>query len=122
MRNGKVFITYSASATDENYVMGLIWAEATADLLDGYSWHKLTEPVFKSSSQNQQFGPGHNSFTRSEDGVEDVLIYHARPQKNETGDPLNNPNRHARAQVFTWDEAGFPVFGEPVADKKSSVV
>ncbi|PQC32565.1 family 43 glycosylhydrolase [Enterococcus mundtii] len=115
VRNGKIFITYSGSATDENYAMGLLWAEESADLLDGYSWHKNPEPVFVSSEKNKQFGPGHNSFTLSEDGKEDVLVYHARPEKNEGIDPLNNPNRHANAQVFSWDTEGFPVFGEPVA-------
>lgn len=113
IRNDKVFITYSASATDENYAMGLLWANIDEDLLNGFSWNKEKEPVFKSSEKNQLFGPGHNSFTKSEDGKQDVLIYHARPAKNDTGDPLNNPNRHAHAQIFTWNEKGFPVFGEP---------
>lgn len=119
IRNGKVFITYSGSATDENYAMGLLWADEEADLLDGYSWHKLSEPVFVTSEKNGQFGPGHNSFTKSENEKEDVLIYHARPEKNKAGDPLDNPNRHANAQVFSWDENGFPVFGEPTGYTKT---
>ena len=114
IRHGKVFITYSGSATDENYAVGLLWADADADLLDGYSWNKLSQPVFKTSIANQQYGPGHNSFTTSVDGKEDIFVYHARPEPNKIGDPLSNPNRHARAQVFTWDEQGFPLFGEPV--------
>ena len=112
-KGDKIFITYSASATDENYVMGLLWANKDDDLLDGYSWHKAKEPVFKSAPENSLFGPGHNSFTKSEDGKHDVLIYHARPEKNKEGDPLDNPDRHANAQVFTWNEKGFPVFGKP---------
>ncbi len=117
IRNGKVIITYSAGATDENYAIGLLWAEEKADLLDGYSWHKISEPVFKSSEKNKLYGPGHNSFTTSEDGSEDVIIYHARPEKNKKGDPLNNPNRHAMAQIFSWDKTGLPIFGEPVANQ-----
>ncbi|HIY57899.1 MAG TPA: glycoside hydrolase family 43 protein [Candidatus Tetragenococcus pullicola] len=113
VRNGKVFVTYSGSATDENYAMGLLWANEEDDLLNGFSWHKAKEPVFVSSEKNHLYGPGHNSFTRSEDNEKDVLIYHARPKKNDMEDPLNNPDRHANAQVFTWNEAGFPVFGEP---------
>lgn len=112
-RNRKIFITYSGSATDENYTMGMLWADDDKDLLDGYSWNKVRESVFKSAPKNSLYGPGHNSFTRTEDDEEDVLIYHARPEKNKTGDPLDNPNRHAYAQKFTWDEQGFPVFGEP---------
>lgn len=112
-RNGKIFITYSASATDENYAMGLLWADEDADLLDGYSWHKSEKPVFTSSEENSLYGPGHNSFTRSEDDQYDVLIYHARPERNKEGDPLDNPNRHANAQLFKFDSEGFPQFGAP---------
>lgn len=118
IRNGKIFVTYSGSATDENYVMGLLWADADADFLDGYSWHKKSKPVFSSSEKNHQYGPGHNSFTQSEDDTQDVLVYHARPEKNKAGDPLDNPNRHANAQVFTWNKDGFPIFGEPKAYSK----
>lgn len=109
----KVFITYSASATDENYAMGLLWAHIDDDLLDGYSWNKSKTPVFTSSEKNSLYGPGHNSFTKTEDNEEDVLIFHARPEKNKEGDPLDNPNRHANAQVFGWHNNGFPNFGEP---------
>lgn len=116
LKDDKVIITYSASATDENYAMGLLWANLTDDLLDGYSWHKSKQPVFTSSEENHQFGPGHNSFTISEDNLTDLLVYHARPEKNQTGDPLANPNRHARIQSFEWGADGLPVFGEPVAD------
>lgn len=112
-RNGKVFIAYSGSATDENYCMGLLWAEENSDLLDAESWTKSPEPVFVSSEANSLFGPGHNSFTVSEDGKNDVLIYHARPEKVTEIEPLDVPDRHANAQVFTWDENGFPVFGKP---------
>ena len=114
VKDDKVIITYSASATDHTYKMGMLWADVNDDLLDGYSWHKSPEPVFQSSEKNQQFGPGHNSFTRDETDTYDLLVYHARPTKVNMGDPLNNPNRHARVQVFDWDENGLPVFGEPV--------
>lgn len=113
IRNGKVIITYSGSATDENYAMGLLWADEKSNLLNPKSWIKLKTPVFKTSEKNNKYGPGHNSFTTSEKDEEDILIYHARPEKNKSGDPLNNPNRHAHAQIFTWGEDGLPIFGEP---------
>lgn len=116
-RNGRVFITYSASATDHNYCMGLLSANENADLLDPRSWHKSPRPVFQTSEANQQYGPGHNSFTVSEDGLQDVMIYHARNYKEIDGDPLYDPNRHTRAQTIDWDSEGFPVFGEPLPDK-----
>ena len=117
-RNGKIFISYSASATDYNYCMGLLSAEENSDLLDPASWEKSETPVFKTNLENSQYGPGHNSFTVSEDGSQDILIYHARNYRNIEGDPLWDPNRHTRAQVFTWNEDGTPNFGVPVADAK----
>lgn len=113
IRNDKIFISYSASATDENYCMGLLWADVEDDLLNKDSWNKLETPVFISSEENLLFGPGHNSFTVSEDGSEDVLIYHARPKKVTEEEPLDVPDRHANAQFFTWNEEGMPVFGIP---------
>lgn len=114
-RNGRIFISYSASATDHNYCMGLLSADESSDLLDPQSWTKSPEPVFQTNEETGQFGPGHNSFTVSEDG-QDVLIYHARNYKEITGDPLYDPNRHTRAQVFGWNEDGTPIFGVPVRD------
>ncbi|WP_026674030.1 glycoside hydrolase family 43 protein [Alkalihalobacterium bogoriense] len=117
-RNGKIFITFSASATDFNYCMGILTAEDTSDLLDPKSWVKHPEPVFKTNEETGQYGPGHNSFTVSEDGTQDVIVYHARNYKEIEGDPLYDPNRHTRAQVFTWDDNGMPNFGVPVPDGK----
>lgn len=114
-RNGRIYIGYSASATDHNYCMGLLYADESADLLDPASWVKSPEPVFQTSEATGQYGPGHNSFTVSEDG-EDVIVYHARNYKEITGDPLYDPNRHTRAQVFTWNEDGTPNFGVPEPD------
>ena len=117
-RNGKIFISYSASATDYNYCMGLLSADENSDLLDPASWEKSEAPVFQTNEENSQYGPGHNSFTVSEDGSQDILIYHARNYRDIEGDPLWDPNRHTRAQVFTWNEDGTPNFGVPVADAK----
>ncbi|MCJ8007490.1 family 43 glycosylhydrolase [Lederbergia wuyishanensis] len=117
-RNGKIFISYSASATDYNYCMGLLWADEDSDLLDPASWSKAKEPVFKTNEETSQYGPGHNSFTVSEDGKHDVLVYHARSYKEIEGDPLWDPNRHARAKVFAWSEDGTPNFGVPEVDSK----
>ncbi|RSL31828.1 alpha-N-arabinofuranosidase [Salibacterium salarium] len=117
-RNGKIFITYSGSATDENYCMGLLTADENSDLLDPASWDKSPEPVFKSEPKHNQFGPGHNSFTVSEDGQQDILVYHGRNYTEIKGDPLYDPNRHTRAQVFNWNPDGTPNFGVPVPDEK----
>ncbi|WP_029069027.1 glycoside hydrolase family 43 protein [Jonesia quinghaiensis] len=115
VRHGRVFITYSASATDHNYCMGLLWADANADLLDPQSWHKAQEPVFTSHDATSSYGPGHNSFTIDAQG-NDVMVYHARSYRDIDGNPLFDPNRHARVQHVYWDANGFPQFGVPVGD------
>ncbi|GAA4957291.1 glycoside hydrolase family 43 protein [Actinoplanes utahensis] len=114
IRNGKVFITFSASATDANYCMGLLTASASADLLKRESWTKNPDPIFVSNEETERYGPGHNSFTVAEDGKTDVLVYHARDYKAITGDPLYDPNRHTRVQKVYWHEDGTPLFGIPV--------
>ena len=108
VRNGKVIVTYSASDTGWRYCMGMLWADENSDLLDIKSWHKSDKPVFKTSEENKQYGPGHNCFTT--DNGKDVLIYHSRNYKKIKGDPLHDNNRHARAKVFEYDENGHLAF------------
>ncbi|MFN0220089.1 MULTISPECIES: family 43 glycosylhydrolase [Paenibacillus] len=118
-RNGKIFISFSASATDDNYAMGLLTAADTSDLLDPASWTKSPEPVLVSSEAAGQYGPGHNSFTVAEDGTTDVLVYHARPYKDIEGDPLYDPNRHTRVKRLAWKPDGTPDFGALAAGKSA---
>ena len=113
-RNGRIFITYSGSATDHRYAMGLLTADADADLLDPESWTKARWPVFRSSAANHVWGPGHNSFTTSDDGSEVLMVYHARPYREIVGNSLYDPNRMARVQRLEFDDDGTPIFGEPV--------
>ena len=119
VRNGRVFITFSASATDADYCIGLLTAADDADLLDPDSWVKSPDPVFRSSAAAGQWGPGHNCFTTADDAdgrAVDVLVYHARPYRDIVGDPLLDPNRHARVQRLGWTSDGAPDLGAPVED------
>ena len=120
VKNGRVFLTYSASATDANYSLGLLTAPEGANLLDRASWQKSATPVFVSSEKNSQYGPGHNSFTTTPDGKTDILVYHARSYRDIVGEPLKDRNRHTRAQVLHWHADGTPDFGVPVADGKAN--
>ena len=116
IRHGRVFISYSASATDENYAMGLLYADENADLLDPRNWTKVPKPVFQTNFEAGLYGPGHNSFTVAEDGVTDMLVYHARTYTEIKGDPLWDPNRHTYVKVLEWSPDGMPLFGRPPAD------
>jgi GH43 family beta-xylosidase len=115
VHHDKLFVSYSASATDENYCMGLLWIALDAEPMQASNWHKLPQPVFTTSDENKQYGPGHNSFTQTPDG-DDVLVYHARNYTEIEGDPLYDPNRHTRLKLIRWKENGMPDFGIPHAD------
>lgn len=116
-RNGKIFIVYSASGTDSLYCMGMLTAEDTADLLNPDSWKKTPYPVFQSSRQNGQFGPGHNSFTTDEDG-NDILVYHARQEEHYLAEksyqPLYDAGRNTTIARFFWRPDGTPDFSVPL--------
>jgi GH43 family beta-xylosidase len=114
-RNGRLFMTYSASATDARYCLGMLTCRDDADIMDPANWSKSPVPVFKTSVEHKVFGPGHNSFTTDERG-RDMLVYHARDYADIKGDPLFDPNRHTRVQPFRYTADGTPDFGEPVAN------
>lgn len=107
--NGRIFVTYSASATGECYCMGMLSIEENDDLLDPKAWKKERFPVLKSDSEKGVYGPGHNSFTVTEDG-RDICVFHARTYLEIEGDPLYDPNRHAMLMEVKWDDKGYPVF------------
>lgn len=112
-RNGKIFLVYSANTCwTDNYCLGMLTADADADLMDPNSWKKSPEPVFQKCMENKAYGPGHNSFTLSPDGTEDYIVYHLITE------PFNGQpgrDRHACIQKFTWNEDGTPNFGKPAA-------
>ena len=108
-RNGKIFVTYSASETGIAYCVGMLTADENADLLDPRSWSKERYPVLASDAEAVVYGPGHNSFTVDENG-QDIMVYHARTETEIVGDPLYNPNRHAMLMKIQYDDRGYPVF------------
>ncbi len=115
IHEGKVFLAFSASATGPEYCIGLMYADENADLLDVNNWTKMEKPLLTSDDLVGEYGPGHNSFVKDENG-EWVFVYHSRDEKcfrGECGfaheDPLYDPCRSARKRKVKWDENGFPV-------------
>jgi len=107
---GKVFLTYSASACwSDGYSLGLLTADAKADLTDPVSWKKSPTPVF--ASANGVYAPGHNGFFQTLDGRH-WLIYHA----NGGPDWKCTKRRAPRIQPFDFGPDGTPRFGAPVPD------
>ena len=109
---GQLFLTYSASETGIFYCMGMLTADADSDLLDPLSWKKSRYPVLCTDEAKGIYGPGHNCFTKLSDGT-DIMVYHARTEKEIIGNPLYNPNRHAMLMKVGWerkDGVKTPVF------------
>jgi GH43 family beta-xylosidase len=107
--NGNLYVTYSGSATDERYAMGLLTLKAGSDPLNPGAWQKSPVPVMTTEEQNGIYGPGHNSFTTDAAG-NDILVFHARPYPGFKGDALSDPNRHCFLRKIHYTTDGIPVF------------
>lgn len=120
-RNGKIFLIYSAAGTDALYCLGMCTADENADLLDPKSWKKSPCPVFQKSKKNGQFGPGHNSFTKDEEG-HDIMVYHARQEERylveEGYEPLYDAGRNTSVMRIFWNEDGTPNLSVPIPSGK----
>lgn len=109
-RGNRIYLTFSASGTGACYCVGMLYAGTDTDLLDPLSWTKLNQPVLATDEEKCVFGPGHNSFTKGEDGTKDIMVYHARQYDEIIGDSLYDPGRHAMLLEVEWDENDFPRF------------
>ncbi|CAN5916960.1 hypothetical protein BH11GEM2_BH11GEM2_13740 [soil metagenome] len=102
-----VFLLYSTrDSWLTTYALGQLRLRSPrADPLDPANWVK-TGPVFSGTSAVH--GVGHASFTTSQDGAEDWIVYHSKRTTTPGWD------RDIRLQRFTWSAAGDPLFGEPI--------
>lgn len=107
--DNKLFLTYSGSATDERYAVGMLTADIDSDILNPASWQKSETPVMVTDEIHRIFGPGHNNFFRDSDGT-DYIVFHARPYPGFIGDPLSDPNRNTYVRRIEFDDNGNPVF------------
>ncbi len=107
--NGKIHLTYSASATGACYCMGMLTIDENDEILDPNKWDKERYPVLKTDAELEVFGPGHNSFVKDEEG-NDICVFHARDFEKIVGNPLDDINRHAHLLKVTYDENDKPVF------------
>jgi len=112
IRNGRIFIIYSASACwTDAYALGMLTAKEGSNLLDPKSWVKSPSPVFSAGAG--AYSPGHNGFFQGSDG-KDWIIYHANSRPGQGCGDTRNP----RAQPFGWKPDGTPDFGIPVSVDK----
>ncbi len=112
IKDDRVFLTISGSATDENYCIGLLYADIDAELDEVDAWTKLDYPLMETDLENNRIGPGHNSFTYDEDG-NPLIVYHCRPEKVSLDEALYNPNRDMCIQAVHFDENNIMYFDKP---------
>jgi GH43 family beta-xylosidase len=100
-----IFIVYSTRESWlPDYRLGQLRLAPGGDPMDPASWTK-SGPVF--TRTDEVFGPGHNGFTKSPDGSEDWLVYHAKTSTRPGWE------RVIRMQPFGWKADGSPDFGRP---------
>ena len=106
VRNGQVFIVYSASGCwTDDYCLGLLTLTGS-DPLNPASWTK-SGPVF--SKQPGAYGPGHNGVVQDASG-QWWNLYHAN---NLSGQGCGG-YRQLHAQRIDWGADNTPYFGTPV--------
>ena len=112
VRGDDTFIVYSARESFlPDYRLG--WLRLTspaADPLSPASWVKSPGPVFVGNPAGQVYGVGHASFTKSPDGTEDWIVYHAKSQSARGWE-----DRMIHLQKFGWNADGTPNFGTAAA-------
>jgi GH43 family beta-xylosidase len=102
---GRTFIVFSGSDTAAPvYCLGLLTFRG-GDPLNRKNWMKTPRPVFTASPANGVYGPGRGTFAHAADGS-DWLLYAAK-----STDAATAAHRETRAQRFTWNADGSPVFG-----------
>ncbi len=108
IHNGRIYLAFSASATGPEYCIGLMYADESVELTDISAWTKLDKPLLTSADLDGEYGPGHNSFVKDENG-EWVFVYHSRDEKcfNKEcgygdGDSLYDPCRSAHKRKVIW--------------------
>ncbi|MDT7838888.1 family 43 glycosylhydrolase [Aquabacterium sp. OR-4] len=112
VHGGRVCVAYSAAGTGPEYCLGLLWADAGADLMDARAWTKLPQPVLRSDAERGLWGPGHNSFVTLPDGTV-WHAFHARGYRDIAGDPLKDRGRASYLQALRFHPDGLPDFSLP---------
>ncbi|GAA1618757.1 family 43 glycosylhydrolase [Actinoplanes couchii] len=110
-RDGRTFITYSASACQgPDYKIGQLTLTGT-NPLDPAAWTKKSTPIFQRNDAAGVFGPAHHGFFKSPDGTQDWIVYHA----NDSASQGCGSTRTTRIQQITWNTDGTPNLGVPVS-------
>ena len=73
--DGRIFLTYSASETGSSYCMGMLSINEKNNILDPREWKKEKFPILATDKKAGIFGPGHNTFVKSENDKYYLCFY-----------------------------------------------
>ena len=105
-KTGQNFIIYSAARSDDqDYCLGQLELIGPDPMVPS-DWRKNDAGcVFYQDPDNQAYGVGHASFTKSPDGSQDWIVYHGMKDYE-----LGWADRTIRTQEFGWNSDGTPNF------------
>lgn len=103
----KVIVVYSASGIWTAYnSLGMLYANASSNLLNPASWTKLRDPQFVASPESGLFGTSNISIV-NDANKRPTVLYQAKEYRD------NISYSHIRYKPFTWTADGLPDFGQP---------
>jgi GH43 family beta-xylosidase len=107
---GQTFLVYSANASwSDDSALGLL-SYVGGDPLLATAWKKSAIPLFTKNVAARVFSVGHASLTKSPDGREDWMLYHATDAPG-----AGWFARTVRAQPLHWQPDGNPELARPGA-------
>lgn len=109
--DGNAFLVYSASGCwTDDYKLGLLTLKTNGNPLNPAHWEKSETSLFEKNEENGVYGPGHNSFFKSPDQLEDWILYHANSNSGDGCSMLRTP----RMQRIYWNADGTPNLKNPL--------
>lgn len=123
-KDGKLFIVYSANGSwTKHYRLGYLMLKSTdSDPMDPNSWIKSDDQIFyrndDTTDRDGVNGVGHCCFTKSSDGKQDWIVYHAKHRNDNTYES----GRGMYIKRFDWYEDGTPNFGFPAGNGELQIV
>ena len=111
VKGNTVNLVYSASGSwTDDYCLGLLTMKADDDPKSPESWSKHENPIMEKTGD--VYGPGHNCFTVSPDGTQDLIVYHAARWKGAGW------TRNIRFGYVAFDDSGSIAEMQPVSGEE----
>ena len=111
VKDGTVYLAFSAAAYRRGVLRGLMTADADADLTDASNWTKVPYPVLTSGDFNDELCDRDTTRLQqtSMASCNCISCSSAEEHAGHSGDPLYDACRHAYVKRVLFDSEGMPV-------------